>query len=258
MLDNFRLIFTAEKSRSRFLPGAEGFRTVTDAPGAEMPRVCLVARGYLQAGGLRLPGDRARQRFWRDIRNSAELDMGEVWALKTALLQLELIDRLTEADSIQWPVLVTSLKRLDEAVMEGILRVSEPGAPRASPRPGGRLLGMDFDSRSRYRANSPTWPSMPRSEIETAQAATRPARAGADGRGGPRDAPCGYYLVDRDVAHSSRRSCARRCWTRITAVHPAPSHRLLSLAIELITLGIVFGSCTSRGSILRPTPGCYW
>src|SRR5580700_8088801 len=51
VLDNFRLIFTAEKSSRDFSRGLKGFRTVTDQSGADMPRVCLVARTYLQAGG---------------------------------------------------------------------------------------------------------------------------------------------------------------------------------------------------------------
>ena len=51
VLDNFRLIFTAEKSSRDFSLGLKGFRAVTDPSGAEMPRVCVVARSYLQAGG---------------------------------------------------------------------------------------------------------------------------------------------------------------------------------------------------------------
>src|SRR5580704_14800721 len=104
LLDNFRLIFTAEKSSRDFALGLKGFRTVTDPSGAEMPRVCLVARSYLQAGGYGFQ-EMELAAFMEGYQEQAELDMGEIWALRPAL-QLELIDRLIEADSIQWPVLL--------------------------------------------------------------------------------------------------------------------------------------------------------
>jgi hypothetical protein len=61
VLDNFRLIFTAEKSSRDFSLGLKGFRTVTDSSGAEAPRA---SRRW------------SSQRFWKDIRNRPSL----IWA----------------------------------------------------------------------------------------------------------------------------------------------------------------------------------
>src|ERR1700733_11311162 len=98
VLDNFRLIFTAEKSSRDFSLGLKGFRTVTDQSGAEMPRDCLLARTYVQASGYGFK-EMELAAFLEGYQEQAGLDMGELWALRPAL-QLELIDRLTEADPI--------------------------------------------------------------------------------------------------------------------------------------------------------------
>ncbi len=62
-----------------------------------MPRVCLVARGVPGGRRLRASQEMEFAAFLEGFQEQAELDMGEIWALRPAL-QLELIDRLTEAE----------------------------------------------------------------------------------------------------------------------------------------------------------------
>ena len=253
VLDNFRSIFTAEKSSRDFSLGLRGFRTVTDSSGAEMPRVCLVARSYLQAGGY---GFREMEfvTFLEGYQEQAELDMGEIWALRPAL-QLELIDRLTEADSIEWPALLTSLKKLDEAVWREFFE-SVSLAHRVLARdPAGAYSGMDFDSRGHYRAELADLAKHGAcSEMETAQAAIslcEQARSASDGsRTAVRRTHVGFYLVDRGRAQLEAaigyRPPLRTRIPRFILRHPTEFYLT---AIELITLAIVFGILYKLGSV---------
>ena len=254
VLDNFRLIFTAEKSSRDFSLGLKGFRTVTDPSGADSPRVCLVARSYLQACGYGFQ-EMELVAFLEGYQEQADLDMGEIWALRPAL-QLELIDRLTEADPVQWPVLLTSLKKLDEAVWREFFE-SVSLAHRVLARdPAGAYLSMDFDSRSRYRAELADLAKQGLcSEMATAQAAIslcEQARSASDGsRMAVRRTHVGFYLVDRGRAQlrGGRRLSATAADAHSTVPSTPPDQEFYLIAIELITLGIVFGILYKFGAV---------
>ncbi len=102
-------------------------------------------------------------------------------------------------------VLVTSLKKLDEAVWREFFE-SVSMAHRVLARdPAGAYAGMDFDSRSRYRAELADLAKHGAcSEIETAQAAIslcEQTRAASDGsRAAVRRTHVGFYLVDQGRA----------------------------------------------------------
>src|SRR5436309_15151163 len=49
VLDNFRLIFGTEKEVREFAFGLREFPVIVDSSGAATPRVCLLARAYLEA-----------------------------------------------------------------------------------------------------------------------------------------------------------------------------------------------------------------
>ncbi len=112
VLDNFRLILSAEKEVREFALGIREFPVVRDSSGAETPRVGLVARTYLQTGDYGF-SEQGLSAFLQGYQEAAALEINEVWALRPAL-QVELLDRLTEAGPDQWPVLVTSLRKIGE------------------------------------------------------------------------------------------------------------------------------------------------
>jgi len=103
VLDNFRLILGTEKEVREFALGMRELPVVRDPSGAETPCVSLLARKYLQAGGYGF-SEQELTAFLEGYQETADLEIGEIWALKPAL-QLELIDRLTEAGASEWPVL---------------------------------------------------------------------------------------------------------------------------------------------------------
>src|ERR1700722_573847 len=47
VIENFRLIYSTEKESREFALSTRYMRTVTDSSGAEVPRVCVLAREYL-------------------------------------------------------------------------------------------------------------------------------------------------------------------------------------------------------------------
>ena len=253
VLDNFRLIFTAEKSTRDFSLGLKRFRSVTDASGAGEPRVCLLARGYLRANSYAFH-EAELATFLEGYQEQAELDMGEIWALRPAL-QLDLIDQLTEAEPSQWPVLLTSLKKLDEANWREFFEAVSLAHRVLSRDPAGAYAGMDFESRGRYRAELADLAKQSvRSEVEIAEAAIslcERARSASDGsRAAVRRTHVGFYLVDRGRAQLEaaigylppRRTRIPRFILR----HPTEYYLT---GIELITLAIVFGILYKLGSV---------
>jgi cyclic beta-1,2-glucan synthetase len=121
--------------------------------------------------------------------------------------------------------------------------------------PAGAYTGMDFDSRSRYRAELADLAKHGAcSEMETAQAAIslcEQARSASDGsRTAVRRTHVGFYLVDRGRAQLEAaigyRPPMRTRIPRFILRHPTEFYLT---AIELITLGIVFGILYKLGSI---------
>jgi cyclic beta-1,2-glucan synthetase len=149
VLDNFRLILSAEKEGREFALTARQLRVVRDPSGAETPVVCLVARSYLQAGGYAL-SEQGLSAFLQGYQETAELEIGEVWALRPAL-QLELLDRLTEAGADEWPVLLTSLRRIGETTWKDLFEAVSRAHALLARDPAGAYSRMDFESRERYR-----------------------------------------------------------------------------------------------------------
>ena len=137
-IENFRLIYSAERESREFALGARDTRAVTDSAGADTPRVCLLAREYLNAAGQRYR-EADLKAFLEGFQETAPLDVSEIWNLKPAL-QLELLDRLTAGEAAQWPVLVTSLRSIGETfwreLAEDVSGVtgSSPATPRALTR----------------------------------------------------------------------------------------------------------------------------
>src|SRR5438270_2414086 len=106
LVENARLIFTGEKETRDFAFGLRDLPVAVDSLGTETPRVCHLARGYLEHTG----GGFCEEDFVDFVEGYQQvmvLDLGEVWALKPAL-EMELIDRLANgAAPEEWPALLT-------------------------------------------------------------------------------------------------------------------------------------------------------
>ena len=244
VLDNFRLILGTEKEVREFALGMRELRVVRDPSGAETPLVCLLARRYLEAGGYGF-NEQELTAFLEGYQETADLEIGEIWALKPAL-QLELVDRLTEAGASEWPVLVTGLRRIGDTVWKDLFEAVSRTHHVLARDPAGAYSRMDFESRERYRkALGDLARHSPRTEAEVAEAAIDvclQAAAVSDGsRAAIRRTHVGFYLVDY----------GRMQLEAVIGYQPSFSARLPRFilqyptgfyltAIELLTLFIVF------------------
>lgn len=242
LYDNLRLIRTAEKEAREFALGARRIPLVRHDSGARRARVAAIAAAYL---------DRAQNRFSEETcaafldgyQDVALLEMGELWAMKPALVR-ELLDRLA-ASSDSWPVLLTSLRQVGEFawkdLVEGVNRIDRV----LRDDPAGAYASMDFDSRDRYRAIvadlAQRCPASERQVAETALLMARQADAGCDGsRAARRRSHVGYYLLDRGLAELQA-SIGYRATVRERIRHTVlenPSAWYL-VAIEIFTFVVV-------------------
>ena len=170
VVDNFRLIFGAEKEVREFTQSLRDYPVMADAQGHETPRVCVVARGYLLTGAYSF-NETDLTAFIDGYQSAAELSMKEVWALKPAL-ELALIDRLTECAPREWPALVSSLRKIGDTLWRDLFETTSAVNRVLMGEPAGVFAHMDCETRDRYRkALAELAAHSPFTEIETAQAA---------------------------------------------------------------------------------------
>ena len=254
LLDNFRLILGAEKEVREFAHAARELRAASTANGTATPLVSVLARHYLHTGeyGFR---EQDFVAFLHGYQQKAELEMGELWALKPAL-QLELIDRLVEAPPRDWPVLLTSLRRIGETAWKDIFESVSCVHRVLCDDPAAAFSRMDFDSRDRYckalvdLARHSRHPEL--AIAEQAVALCRQARDASDGsRAAWRRTHVGYYLVDAGRRQLEAIIGYRPPWSaqipRFILRHPTACYLA---GIELITLVIVFAILVRSGSFL--------
>jgi cyclic beta-1,2-glucan synthetase len=259
VLDNFRLIFGTEKEVRTFTQGLREFPVVPGVSGAETPRVCLVARSYLEAGSHGF-SEAELTAFLEGYQEVAGLEMGEIWGLKPAL-QLELIDRLTEAEPGEWPVLLTSLRKIGETPWKEVFEAASFAHRVLASDPAGAYLRMDVESRDRYRqALAELAKHGSFTETETAEAAIdlcRQAHLVSDGsRACSRRTHVGFYLVDRgraqlEAAIGYRPPLAARI-PRLILRHPTAFYLT---GIELVTLAIAFAVLAKMDSVMPAYAG---
>ena len=148
VLDNLHLLFACETEAREFSLTLSKFPAVVDSRGNETPRVCLVAQKYLEADAYCFR-ESALLVFLEGYQDSAPLRSKELWGLKAAL-ELELIARLGEAPADEWPVLVSSLRRITEIVWKNLFEAASCANAVLARDPAGAYSRMDFDSRDRY------------------------------------------------------------------------------------------------------------
>jgi hypothetical protein len=244
VLDNFRLILGAEKETREFALGMRQLRVVRDQSGAETPCVCLLARSYLETGGQGF-NEQELTAFLEGYQETADLEIGEIWTLKPAL-QLALLDRLIEAEASQWPVLLTSLRRIGETPWKDLFEAVSHTHHVLARDPAGAYSRMDFESREQYRkalADLAKYSAL--TEAEVAEAAIDlclQAAAVSDGsRAAVRRTHVGFYLVDYgrtrlEAVIDYRPSFSARL-PRFVLQYPTGFYLT---GIELLTLFIVF------------------
>lgn len=202
LYDNLRLVRTAEKEVREFVLGARRVPLVGDGSGAQRARVAAIAAAYL---------DRVQNRFSEEsctgfldgYQDVALLEMGELWAMKPALVG-ELLDRMA-ASPDSWPMLLTSLRQVGEFAWKELVEAVNRIDRVLRDDPAGAYASMDFDSRDRYRAIvaglAQRSPASERQVAETALLMAHQAHAASDGsRAALRRAHVGYYLYDRGLA----------------------------------------------------------
>ncbi len=200
VLDNFRLIFGADKEAREFCNRARRYPAIVDSRGAEIARVSVLARAYLEEAAYRF-NEAELAAFVEGYEQTATLNMEEIWALKPALL-LELVDRLTDTEPALWPVLVGSLKKVNDTAWKEFFESVSYTHRILTADPAGAYLRMDFESRQQYReAVADLAKCSPLSEREVAEAAIdfcEDAFESSDGsRAAVRRTHIGYYLLDR-------------------------------------------------------------
>ena len=244
VLDNFRLILSAEKEAREFPLGIRELPVVRDPSGAETPRVCLVARSYLQNGDYGF-SEQELCAFLQGYQEAGALEINEVWALRPAL-QVELLDRLTEAGANEWPVLMTSLRKIGDIAWRDIFEAVSRAHALLSRDPAGAYCRMDFESRERYRkALADLARHSALTEAEVAEAAIDfclQAAAISDGsRAAIRRTHVGFYLVDAGRTQIESVIDYRPSWSarlpRFILQYPTAFYLT---GIELLTLFIVF------------------
>jgi cyclic beta-1,2-glucan synthetase len=259
VLDNLHLLFASETEAREFAFTLSKYPAVVDSRGAQTPRVCLLARKYLEAAGYCLH-ETALLVFLEGYQESAALSTKEIWGLKAAL-ELELIGRLTKAAASEWPVLVSSLRKIAEIVWKNLFDAVSCVHAVLARDPGGAYLRMDFDSRERYHK---VLTSLARhcllSESQIAQMAiefAEQARLMGDGsRAATRRAHVGFYLVDRGLAQLEAAIGYRPPLTarlpRLIMRYPTAVYLM---GIELLTLVIVFGILYKLDSVMPAYAG---
>jgi cyclic beta-1,2-glucan synthetase len=253
VLENARLLRTAEKQAIEFLAGIRQFPTVETASGSAA-RISLIAHAYLDAAGRRFE-EETLEAFVSGFQSVAPLQMGEVWGLKPAV-QNDILNRLENARS-SWPELVTSLRHIGEAPWKELFERISVVHQAFAADPAGAYARMDFESRERYRSvvgrlakNSPL------SEREVAEAAVElsgeiPAPRGS--RAAIRRAHVGFYLVEAGLARLKRRvryrAPVREAVTSLVQRFPAPFYLV---GIELLTF-LTVAWLNSRAGWSTPT-----
>lgn len=206
LLDNARLLQTAEKQVLEFAGGVRHFPAVVEAAGRS-PRICVIAHGYLDHVALHFDEETCAA-FLVGFQEVAALDMSEIWGVKPAL-QCEILNRL-ETEPSGWAELAASLRHVGETAWKDLFENVSPVDRILRDDPTATYARMDFDTRDRYRnVIGGLAKYSGRSESEVAEAAIELAHeslALSDGsRGATRRNHVGYYMIDAGLPRLKHR-----------------------------------------------------
>ena len=249
LTENARLLASAEGEARDFCWNSHDYPSLSLA-GEERPRVSVLAEAYLDEaarGGFTEDGLAA---FLRGVQDIRDLQLGELWAVRGALM-LELLHRVvaSAADEHEGrlPFAIDSIRRIGDANWKELFAsVSAVDAVLAAD-PSGAYAAMDDSSRDAYRhVVSHLARHGTASEREIAEAAVCLADAVADAQApgvidaATRRTHVGYYLVDEgrpalEALVGYRAPVLRRMAAVVTG---APTGFYLG-GVGLVTLAIV-------------------
>jgi cyclic beta-1,2-glucan synthetase len=243
LLDNVRLVYASEQQTREFILDPSLPVTRNDS-GKEALRTSLIAREYLKQTGNGYRDD-SFVAFLEGFQQVSILNMAEIWSLRPAL-QLELIDRITDSEASEWPVVITSLRVITETSWKDVFEAASLTNRTLVSDPAGAFARMDFESREQYRTvigNLAKYSSLPEHEIAaTAVGFAKLAAAVSDGsRVATRRTHIGFYLVDKGLpaleAAAKYRPPFKTWLSRLVLRYPTAYYLA---TIELLTLFIVF------------------
>ncbi|AMY09059.1 Cellobiose phosphorylase [Luteitalea pratensis] len=249
LTENARLLASAESEARDFLWNSHDYPSVSYA-GAERPRVSVLAAGYLDDAAKAGFSEEGLAAFLRGAQDAHDLQLGELWAVRGALM-LELLHRVVEAaadvDEARLPLLIDSIRRIGDANWKQLFAAVSVVDGVLVADPSGAYAAMDDGSRDAYRhVVSHLARHGSASEREVAEAAVCLADAVADAQApgvidaGTRRTHVGYYLVDDGLPALKtlvgyRAPLLRRVADVVTS---APAGFYLG-GVSLVTLAIV-------------------
>jgi cyclic beta-1,2-glucan synthetase len=236
--EHSRLIATAEKETRTLAKSARDFPVMEGEP-----RVLRIAAEYLDVVGGRF-SETSMIAFVDGFQEVQELDMGELWGLKPAILFV-LLEKLANGQETAAD-LIDSLRLAGESNWKDSFEAMSVVDRLLARDPAGAYSLMDYESRDLYRTEiSELAERSEASEHEVAEAALGLAEAAArreePGRAGERRRHVGYYLVDRGVA-SLREKVGYRPTLKARIrefILEHPTYVYL-LGIEIVTMVIVY------------------
>jgi hypothetical protein len=249
LIDNYRLILTAEKDTRQLAASFLEYRAVTiDASAEAEPLPYAVASAYLRAG-LDFFSHDGLAAFLEGVQEICPLDMGELWALKPAL-QFVLIERIalaTAAPDGSLAVLITSLRGVGESDWKDLFESISITNAILARDPSGHFSKMDYQSRDQYR-NIVTGLAK-RTELTERQVAEAAIRLAADATA-TRHRHVGYWLLDGGLTALKQEIGYRpRIKQRLRDQVLSWSQSYYLIGIEIVTLILVFTLLEARGEL---------
>src|SRR5918993_1558703 len=209
LTDNARLIASAESDARDFLWNSHDYPSVTIGV-VERPRISALATAYLDDSPRACFDEDAFSAFLRGAQDAFDLQLGEVWAARGALM-LALLERTVAAaaaeDEGRLADAIDSIRHVADANWKQLFASVSVVDQVLVADPAGAFAVMDDDSRDSYRhAVSYLAKHGSASEREVAEAAVSLADAAADAHASHGDAAAlrrmhaGYYLIDDGLA----------------------------------------------------------
>jgi hypothetical protein len=212
LTDNVRLLLTAEKEVREFLLAAREYPAVANDAARDhagepvsLTRIGVLASAYLDAVAGKF-GEETFAAFMNAAQEVHELELGELWASRPALL-VALLERVVAAvaqDQDQLPRVIRSVRRIGEANWKELFEQISAVDRTLGEEPSGAYWRMDYATRDTYRrvvGDLAKFSSL--SERQVAAAAVAMAESGSlkgsDDVASERRAHVGFYLIDRGI-----------------------------------------------------------
>ena len=198
LIENYRLIRTAQKETHRLATSFRNYRTVSDQGAGLLPLPYVVAKSYLSAS-FDFFTEEGLTAFLNGFQEIHELAMAELWALKPSL-QLVLLERVVAnaaEPGTSLPVILDSLRTAGECQWKELFESVSIVHTTLARDPAGAYARMDYDSREGYRTViSELARNSDASEHQVAEAAVELAAAAT---GLERTRHVGYWIINAGV-----------------------------------------------------------